>query len=259
MKTQSFKRIIIKVGSHTLSEKDALSLDRIKNLVYFLADLMQYFEVILVSSGATSAGYTKFHLDRKELVNKQVLAAIGQPFLMQTYNDFLAKFDKIAAQILLTASDFDSRKASKNAKNVVDTMLKCGILPIINENDTTATFEFFFGDNDSLSAYATHYFNADLLVILSDIDGLYDKNPHEFKDAKLVSRLGYIDKKWLEQSSKTGSEHGTGGIVTKLKAASFVLERNKAMFLASGFDLSVVRAFLLENKQIGGTFFIKDE
>lgn len=249
------KRIIIKVGSHIISEAHSISLERVKNLVAFLSELMDKFEVILVSSAAISTGQTKLDIDRKSLVNKQVLAAIGQPVLIGIYNEFLAKYNKIAGQILLTAKNFDSRKATKLAKNTIEAMLAYKVLPIINENDSVDTGEIVFGDNDTLSAYATNFFDGDLLVILSDIDGFYDKNPAEFKDARRIEHVSEIEKSWLENEVKTGSEHGTGGIITKLKAASFLLENKRAMFLASGFDLAVARAFLLENRQIGGTLF----
>ncbi|MBK1963844.1 gamma-glutamyl kinase [Campylobacter novaezeelandiae] len=249
------QRIVIKVGSHVISEEKKLSLERIKNLVEFLAKLMEKYEVILVTSAAISAGHTKLDIDRKNLVNKQVLAAIGQPYLISVYNEFLAHYNKIGGQILLTGKDFDSIKATKHAKNAIDAMINLGILPIINENDATAIEEIVFGDNDSLSAYATHFFDANLLVILSDIDGFYDKNPSEFKDAKRLNKVDKILDSWLDMPVKTGSEHGTGGIITKLKAAKFLLENNKKMFLASGFNLNVAKTFLLENKQIGGTLF----
>ena len=249
------KRIIIKVGSHVISDAHTISLERVKNLVAFLSELMDKFEVILVSSAAISTGQTRLDIDRKSLVNKQVLAAIGQPILIGIYNDFLARFNKLGGQILLTAKNFDSRNATKLAKNTIEAMLSYKILPIINENDSVDTGEIVFGDNDTLSAYAAHFFEGDLLVILSDIDGFYDKNPAEFKDAKRIERVSKIEPAWLESDAKTGSEHGTGGIVTKLKAADFLLQNKRAMFLASGFDLSVARAFLLENKQIGGTLF----
>lgn len=179
------KRIVVKVGSHVISEENTLSFERLKNLVAFLVKLMEKYEVILVTSAAISAGHTKLDINRKNLINKQVLAAIGQPFLISVYNELLAKFNKLGGQILLTGKDFDSRKATKHAKNAIDMMINLGILPIINENDATAIEEIVFGDNDSLSAYATHFFDADLLMILSDIDGFYDKNPSEFRDAKL--------------------------------------------------------------------------
>ncbi|TQR31328.1 glutamate 5-kinase [Campylobacter sp. MIT 99-7217] len=249
------KRIVVKVGSHIISEKNTISKERVQNLVSFLALLMQKYEVILVSSAAISTGQTKLNIKRDNLTNKQVLAAIGQPLLIQIYNEFLAPFNKIGGQVLLTAKNFDSRRATKLAKNTIEAMLSYKILPIINENDTIDTGEIIFGDNDSLSAYTTHFFEADMLVILSDIDGFYDKNPHEFKNAKLLSKVSKIDAKWLEAEIKTGSEHGTGGIITKLKAAEFLLERGRKMFLTSGFDLCVAKTFLLEGKQIGGTLF----
>lgn len=249
------QRIVIKVGSHIISEDHTLSLERLANLVEFLSELIDRFEVILVSSGAISTGRTKIDIDRKDLSNKQVLAAVGQPFLMQAYNHFLEKKGKMAGQILLTANDFDSLRAIKKAKNVVDAMLAHKILPIINENDTLGIEEILFGDNDSLSAYATHFFDASLLVILSDIDAFYDKNPHEFKDAKAIAKVNEIKEEWLKAEQKSGSDHGTGGIITKLKAAKFVLHHQKNMFLASGFDLSTARAFLLDGVQNGGTLF----
>ena len=249
------QRIVIKVGSHIISEKNAISQERVKNLVDFLVILMQKYEVILVSSAAISTGQTKMSLNRDSLVNKQVLAAIGQPFLMGIYNHFLEKHQKLGAQILLTAKNFDSKKATKLAKNTIDAVLDLGILPIINENDATAIDEIIFGDNDNLSAYATHFFEANLLVILSDIDGFYDKNPNDFKDANLIKQVHTINDEWLKAEVKTGSEYGTGGIVTKLRAAKFLIENGKKMFLTSGFDLNTAKAFLLENKQIGGTLF----
>ncbi len=251
------QRIVVKVGSHIISEKHALSYKRLENLVEFLAQLMQKYELIVVSSAATSTGNTKLSLDRTLLINKQVLAAVGQPYLIASYNEYLAKYGKLSGQILLTPKDFKFKTSKQNVKNVINAMLKYGILPIINENDVTATEEYFFGDNDSLSSLVTHYCDADLLVILSDIDGFYDKNPHLFKDAKRFEKVRKIKKIWLKEEVKTGSKHGTGGIITKLKAAQFLFKKNKKMFLCSGFDLEVAKAFLLENRQIGGTLFEK--
>lgn len=253
------QRIVIKVGSHIISERHALSRERLKNLVGFLAKLMNKYEVILVTSAATSTGNTKLSLDRTSLVNKQVLAAVGQPYLIASYNEYLAQYGRLGGQILLTPKDFEFKKSKQNVKNVINAMIDYKILPIINENDVTATEEYFFGDNDSLSSLVTYYCDANLLVILSDIDGFYDENPHLSKDAKRFERVDRIKKKWLNQETKGGSEHGTGGIVTKLKAAKFLLSKNKKMFLASGFDLTAAKAFLLENKQIGGTLFEKNK
>jgi len=176
-------RVVIKVGSHVLSEQNRIEKTRMLNLVQFLVQLMDNHEVILVSSAAVAAGYSKLKLDKKSLPNRQAIAAVGQPHLIELYNKKLAKFDKIAAQILLTADDFDSRKRTKNAKSAIDTLIQHNVLPIINENDATAIEELVFGDNDQLSAHVAHYFEADLLIILSDIDGYYDKDPRKYNDA----------------------------------------------------------------------------
>jgi len=171
------KRIVVKVGSHVLSEKNMIAKTRMKNLVEFLSLLHDKYEIILVSSGAVAAGYSKIKLDKNIVSNRQAIAAVGQPFLMREYQKQFEKFNKIIAQFLLTASDFDSRKRTQFAKNAIEVCLKNKIIPIINENDTTATDELVFGDNDRLSAHVSHYFDADMLVILSDIDGYYDKDP----------------------------------------------------------------------------------
>ena len=251
------QRIVIKVGSHVLSDENTISENRIAQLCQFLADLMQRYQVILVSSGAINAGRIKSNIEKTSVVNRQILAAIGQPYLMSIYEKIMQKHSIITAQVLLTAADFDSRKSTGYAKNLIDGLLNNKILPIINENDATGIAEIVFGDNDRLSAYVTHFFNADLLVILSDIDGYYDKNPSEYKDAKIQLEINELSEKELNQTVKTGSKMGTGGMTTKLKAAEFLLQNNRQMFLSSGFDLSVARMFLLENKQIGGTIFRK--
>lgn len=249
------QRIVIKVGSTSISDKASLNLERMRALIELVCELMRENEVILVSSAAISAGCTKLDIDRKNPLNRQVLSTIGQPYLMTSYNEILARFGKLGGQILLTGADLSSKKAIQHTKIVIDAMIENGILPIINENDAVASDEVIFGDNDTLSAKATLHFDAQMLVILSDIDGFYDKNPKEFKDAKLIKKVSKINPEWLKGEAKAGSEHGTGGIVTKLRAADLLLKHGKTMFLASGFDLAVARAFLLENKQTGGTLF----
>lgn len=254
----SMQRIVIKVGSTSISNKESLNLDRLRGLISLIVDLEGLYEVILVSSAAISAGFSKLQLDRKNPLNRQVLSSLGQPYLMKAYNEILAEFNRFSGQILLTAYDFRSNISIKHIKLVIDELIKKGILPIINENDAVASEELIFGDNDTLSAKATLHFGADFLVILSDIDGFYDKNPAEFANARRIERVSFIEKELLKGEAKAGSEHGTGGIVTKLRAADLLLKENKKMFLASGFDLTVARAFLLEKKQIGGTFFSRD-
>ena len=254
-KRGKMQRIVIKVGSTSISDKASLNLERMRALISLINELMRDNEVILVSSAAISAGCTKLNIDRKNPLNRQVLSTIGQPYLMTSYNEILAHFNKLGGQILLTGADLNSKKAIEHTKIVIDAMIAHGILPIINENDAVASDEVIFGDNDTLSAKATLHFDAQMLVILSDIDGFYDKNPKEFKDAKLIKKVSQISPAWLKGEAKAGSEHGTGGIVTKLRAADLLLKHDKTMFLASGFDLAVARAFLIERKQIGGTLF----
>ena len=249
------KRIVIKVGSHVLSEHGALCDERMDALCGLIAELMGVYDVILVSSAAISAGQSKIDLKRDSVVHKQILAAVGQPHLMATYEKKMSAYGKKTAQLLLNAADFDSKHRSTHAKNLVFGLLELGILPIINENDATATAEIVYGDNDRLSADAALCFDAYMLVMLSDIDGYYDSNPSQNKNAKIRPVVNTINKAEIASAGGAGSEHGTGGIATKLMAASMLLAQGKKMFLASGFDLSAVRSFLLDGKQNGGTIF----
>ena len=252
------RRLVIKVGTAVLTQGEELALQRMKNLVKLISILKndKNLEVILVSSGAVGAGYTELKLDKTILANKQTLAAIGQPKLMKTYQEMFQEFGITVAQILFIADDFDSRKRSKNAKNVMEILLQNKVIPIINENDVIATEELI-GDNDQLAAYITHYFKADMLVILTDIDGYYDKNPREFSDAKIQKIINEISQDELEKKPSANSKFATGGIVTKLKAADFLMQKNIPMYLTSGFDLTNAYDFLVENNHKSGTIFKK--
>ncbi len=249
------RRVVVKVGTHVLSEQNRLSKSRMLHLVEFLANLMEKYEVILVSSAAVAAGYPMLKLDKNRLHNRQAIAAIGQPQLIATYNRKLEKYGKVAAQLLLTADDFDSRKRSYHAKCTIETLLKHGILPIINENDATATEELVFGDNDQLSARVAYYFDAQLLILLSDIDGYYDKDPNKNSDAVMKKIVHKIDPEDLEVADEVSFAFATGGIVTKLKAADFLLKRKRDMFIASGFDLSDIKSYMFDGIHKGGTLF----
>lgn len=252
------KRIVIKVGSHVLSEHGRLCKERMEALCALIAELKERYSVILVSSAAISAGQCKIDLERNSVLNKQMLAAIGQPYLMASYEELMSKHGIRTAQLLLNAADFDSKHRSTHAKNVVLGLLELGVLPIINENDATATAEIVYGDNDRLSADAALCFGADMLVMLSDIDGYYDSDPSKNKNAKIRPLVSSLEASELEINlNSAGSEHGTGGITTKLIAADMLLNNEIEMFLASGFDLSSVRSFLLANNQISGTLFSK--
>jgi len=250
------RRIVLKVGSAVLTQDGALALDRLRNLVNLISLLKEKYEVILVSSGAVAAGYSLLQLDKKVVANKQALAALGQPLLLDTYRKKFSQYNILCSQVLLEASIFKDNIRLEHARDAIEVMLKNNIVPIINENDVTATEELVFGDNDQLSAYVTEYFYGDLLVILTDIDGYYNKNPHEYKDAELQKIVTSIDVSLLEEEHSANSEFATGGIVTKLKAANFLMENKKNMFLTSGFDLSGAYDFLLNEKQSSGTLFI---
>lgn len=249
------KRIVIKVGSGVLSENNEIAKERMMNLVALIAKLQPRYEVILVTSGAVASGYTELKLDRKENISKKVLAALGQPILMSNYKRKFDMFNLSISQILLTEEDFDSRKRTAIFKDIIDSLLSNGVIPIVNENDISTTPEQVFGDNDQLSAHVAFYTDADLLVILSDIDGYYDKNPKEHSDAMLLKEVRTISSEALNAAHSPTHAFATGGIVTKLMAAQFLLEREKKMFLCSGYDLSCAETYLLEGVQNAGTLF----
>lgn len=249
------KRIVLKVGSAVLTEQNRIARERMQNLVDFIAELREVYEVILVSSGAVAAGYTELKLDKSILANKQALAAIGQPLLMNRYKKKFESYSILTSQVLVTASNFKSPEQVQRAKNSIDILLKHDVLPIINENDATAVEELVLGDNDQLSAYTAYHFGADLLVILSDIDAYYDKDPRAHEDAKVLKEVSVISQDELDSVVTPHNSFATGGIVTKLKAADFLQKRNKEMFLSSGFNLGDVKSFLLENIHKGGTLF----
>jgi len=250
------KRIVIKVGSHVLTENGSIAKPRMLALVELIAELKANdYDVILVSSGAVSAGYTQLPLDRKEVANKQALAAIGQPYLLKMYQEKFSRFNLLCSQVLLSADVFDSRKHTAHAKNAIDTLLKNNVVPIINENDTVSIEELVFGDNDRLSAHVAHYFDAQMLIILSDIDAFYDKDPNKYTDAKRRAVVHALEEDELNAEHTPNNEFATGGIVTKLQSADFLIKHNREMFLASGFDLSDVRTFLIEGVHKGGTLF----
>jgi len=250
------KRIVIKVGSHVLTENGAIAKTRMIALVELISLLKSdNCDVILVSSGAVAAGYTKLSLDRSIVANKQALAAIGQPLLLAMYQEKFKTFDLLCSQVLLGAHVFDSRKSTVHAKVAIDTLLANNVVPIINENDTVSVEELIFGDNDRLSAYVTHYFDANLLVILSDIDAFYDKDPNKYTDATRRAVVNNISDEELNAEHTPNNEFATGGIVTKLQSADFLMKHDREMFLASGFKLNDVKSWLVDGKHVGGTLF----
>jgi len=249
-------RLVIKVGSHVLTENGSIARERMLALVELIAQLKRNdYEVILVSSGAVAAGFTQLPLDRGFIGNRQALAAIGQPLLLKMYQEKFAIFDMLCSQVLFSADVFESAKHVTHAKMAIDTLLENGVVPIINENDTVSVEELVFGDNDRLSAHVAHYFNAELLVILSDIDAFYDKDPNRYEDAKRREIVTIISQEELTAEHSPNDEFATGGIVTKLQSADFLMKHGREMFLASGFNLSDAKSFLIDKEHIGGTLF----
>ena len=249
------KRVVVKVGSAVLTQDGEVATKRMKSLVEFLAELKKENEVILVSSGAVSAGYTKLQLDRNIIQNKQALASIGQPILMNKYAKKFEEHDILCSQVLVTAANLNKADDIKRIKNTIDTLLNNNVIPIVNENDATSTEELEVGDNDQLSGYIAKHTNADLLVLLSDIDAYYDKDPRTHSDALVLKVVNSIEKSELEKEVTPNNVFATGGIVTKLKAAQYLFDNNIDMFLSTGFDLSDVKSFMIDGIHKGGTLF----
>lgn len=251
------KRLVIKVGTAVLTQDGQLALERLSALVDLIAKLKneKKYEVILVSSGAVGAGFTSLNLDKKQIANRQALAAIGQPLLLKNYKKRFKEHSITCAQMLLIADDFDSRKRTKNAQDVMEILLENNVLPIINENDVIANDELLFGDNDQLAAHVAFHFKADMLAILSDIDGYYNKNPREHDDAVMKKEVSFISEDELQMKHTANSEFATGGIVTKLKAAEFLMNKNIPMYMSSGFDLTNAYDFLVDENHNSGTVF----
>ncbi|MEY4505313.1 MAG: gamma-glutamyl kinase [Pseudomonadota bacterium] len=250
------RRVVLKIGSAVLTKAGKLSLERLENLVEFVVKLRDKYEVLIVTSGAVATGHTILpELTNKTTASKQALAAVGQAQLIHNYQNAFQKYGVAVAQILITADDFESIKRSENAKSAIATLLEYGVAPIINENDTVIVDEILRGDNDQLSAQVAHYFDAELLVILSDIEGYFDKDPNKYSDASLRKIVSHISDLELGAQNCPNDEFATGGIVTKLKAANFLLLKGRKMFLTSGFDLTSAQEFLLNNNHTKGTLF----
>lgn len=253
------KRLVIKVGSSVLTDTKSIAKERMLNLVGLIAEARKKYEVILVTSGAVAAGYTAVQLNRSVPTSKKVLASLGQPILMSSYKSLFDIYNVTISQILLTEEDFDSRVHTQIVQDIIARTLKNDILPIVNENDISTTPEQLFGDNDQLSAHVAHHTGADMLMILSDIDGYYDSNPKENPKAKIRKIVSEIKDEELEQSHTPNSKFATGGIVTKLKAAKYIMDNNLEMFLCNGYDLTTATEYLMDGVHNKGTLFTTKE
>ena len=231
-------RIVIKVGTSTLAYPTGrLNIRHVEQLCRVISDLKNAGnEIILVSSGAIGMGVGKLMLSGKptDIPTKQAAAAVGQCELMYTYDRLFSGYNHTVAQVLLTGASVESETQFNNFKNTVTRLLALHALPIINENDTVATDEIVIGDNDTLSAIVAVSVGADLLVLLSDIDGLFTADPHRCSDAKLISRIDTIDEYITSLAGGAGSVSGTGGMVTKLRAAEMCMSAGCDMVIANG-------------------------
>lgn len=253
------KRIVIKIGSSSLThaETGSLNLVKLERLVRELCDLRnQGKDVVLVSSGAMAVGKKSVRIGEKDdaLTVKQACAAIGQARLIMTYQKLFSEYDQVVAQILMTKDTIVDNLSRRNAHNTFTELLKLGVIPIVNENDTVATYEIEFGDNDTLSAIVTALVEADLLILLSDIDGLYTDDPHANSGAKFIERVDVLDEKLLSMGKgTTGSDVGTGGMSTKLQAAKIATSAGADMIIANGADVRILQKIM--DGQPFGTLF----
>lgn len=235
-------RIVVKVGTSTLAHATGrLNIQRMERLCRVLSDLKNAgHEIILVSSGAIGMGVGKLNLPGRpaDMPSKQAAAAVGQCELMYTYDKQFTEYSHTVAQLLLTGEDIKSEQRSRNVRNTLSRLLELGALPIINENDAVATDEIgvenTIGENDSLSAIVAAAIGADLLVLLSDIDGLYDKDPRRHPDARLIPSVERVDDELFTLAEDSSTGLGTGGMITKLRAAAIATEAGCEMVIANG-------------------------
>lgn len=263
---QKKQRIVVKVGTSTLThESGDLDLRSMERLVRTLSDLAGCgHEVILVSSGAIAVGTAKMGLPErpKELRMKQAAAAVGQCQIMHIYDKFFSEYNHTVAQILLTGDDVEEEDRAEHLRSTFGALLETGVIPVVNENDSVSSAEIetghhkVLGDNDTLSAIVAALCKADLLVLLSDIDGLYDADPKTYPDAKLLHQVTELTPEILEMAGGAGSWRGTGGMATKLSAARVAMEAGCDMVITNGTRMEDLYG-IVEGKDIGTRFIAK--
>lgn len=252
------KRIVIKIGSSSLVDDNGeLDKNKINNLVKEIS-LLKSANImpILVSSGAIAVGRSILHIKPQNIAEKQALAAVGQADLMHEYEVIFNEYNLKCAQILLNHDDFDVRKRVLNLETTINTLIDLDVVPIINENDALAVDEIKVGDNDTLSALISGIVDANLLVLISDIDGLFNKNPKLYSDAKLVPVVPKIDKDIINMATDATSDVGTGGMITKIKAAKIATTAGVDMLIMNNTKMSELHKVFEENH---GTLFLASE
>lgn len=250
-------RIVIKIGTSTLAHKTGrLNIIRVEKLCKVISDLKNRGdEIILVSSGAIGMGVGKLMLPKKpdDIPTKQAAASVGQCELMYTYDKLFSEYNHTVAQILITGEDIEHKDRCNNFKNTVCRLLELNAIPIINENDTIATNEIVIGDNDTLGAIVATTINADLLIILSDIDGLFTADPHKDDNAVLLHTVKEITKEIEDMTGGTDSNLGTGGMITKINAAKIATKAGVDMIIANGSNPDILYE-IMEGKDVGTRF-----
>lgn len=250
MNLKEKKRIVIKIGSSSLTHTQTgdLNLLKIERLIRIISDLKgQGKEVVLVSSGAIAAGRQALGGQKRPttISEKQAYAAVGQARLMMVYQKLFSEYNQVAAQVLMTKDTMINEISRYNAQNTFDELLLLGAVPIVNENDTVSTHEIQFGDNDRLSAIVAALIGADLLILLSDIDGLYTDDPHKNPDAKFIKVVPEITEEYLGMGKDTsGSDVGTGGMSAKLAAARIATDSGSDMIIANGDDVEIIHEIM---------------
>ena len=253
------RRVVIKIGSSSLNHEETGSLNftKLERLVRELCDIRnQGIDVCLVSSGAIAVGRKAIGLQERPrtISTKQACAAVGQARLMMTYQKMFSEYHQTAGQVLMTKTTMLNNVSRKNAENTFEELFRLGVIPIVNENDTVSTYEMQFGDNDTLSAIVASLIGADLLILLSDIDGLFTDDPHKNPNAELIETVEELDEDILSMAKKsTGSDVGTGGMATKLTAARIASLSGADMIIANGKDVGVIHR-IFEGEAVGTLF-----
>ena len=254
---ENAKRIVIKVGTSTLTyDGGGINIRRMEKLAKVISDIKNNKkEVILVTSGAigVARGKMGFNERPKCTKDKQALAAIGQCELMNYYSRFFGEYNHNVAQVLLTKDVTTDPMRNENASNTFERLIELGVIPIVNENDVISTEQIEFGDNDTLSAIVAQLVGADLLILLSDIDGLYDKDPHKFEDANIIDEVKCITDEIRALAGGAGSSRGTGGMATKISAAEIATKAGADMIIANGEDPEVLYD-IFDGKKVGTLF-----
>ena len=250
-------RIVVKVGTSTLAHATGhMNIRRIEQLCKVMSDMKNAGnEMVLVSSGAIGMGVGKLSLKErpKDIPTKQAAAAVGQCELMYTYDKLFSEYNHTVAQILITGRDVEHEDRRQNFHNTMFRLLEMDVLPVINENDTVATEEIAIGDNDTLAAIVAREINADLLVLLSDIDGLYTADPRRDPDAKFIARVEELTPEIMALGGGNGTSLGTGGMVTKLRAAQIATESGCDMIIANGEHPDVLYD-IMDGREVGTRF-----